>query len=180
MASGRGQRTSFFPKADAAVLSSRHGTPPLHPQTVGPIYDPSNVNRPVEPWSPDLEKSFYPPPAEEYAPAMVPNKPKCFSDRYLRATLAKNERLRLSMLWYYTRDILTNAEEFLSGLQEKTYLAQESTQWEFVVIGILDVNFYIRLATIGLPLGILPRGETICAHTVNQPPGVCKGFFSFH
>ena len=77
------------------------------------------------------------------------------------------------MLWYYTRDILKETGEFLSGLQEKAYLAQESTGWEFVIIGILDVNLYIRLATIGLPLAILPRGETICAHTITQPPGVC-------
>ncbi|KAJ2967012.1 hypothetical protein NQ176_g9873 [Zarea fungicola] len=74
------------------------------------------------------------------------------------------------MLWYYTRGLLDESE-FLSGLQEKVLLAQESTGWEFVVIGILDINFYIRLASLGLPLGILPRGETICAHTVTQPPG---------
>jgi hypothetical protein len=37
---------------------------------------------------------------------------------------------------------------------------------------VLDVNVYIRLATVGLQLAILPRGETLCAHTVTQPPGV--------
>lgn len=77
------------------------------------------------------------------------------------------------MLWYYTRDIFEETE-FLSGLQEKVCIAEESTGWEFAIIGILDVNFYVRLATIGVPLGILPRGETICAHTVAQPPGVCQ------
>jgi hypothetical protein len=77
------------------------------------------------------------------------------------------------MLWYYTRDILNEDGEFSSGLQEKAYLAQKSAGWEFAVIGILDVNVYIRLAAIGLPLAILPRGETLCAHTVTQPPGVC-------
>lgn len=83
------------------------------------------------------------------------------------------------MLWYYTRDILKEPE-FLSGLQEKAHLAQESTGWEFAVIGILDVNFYIRLATVGLQLGILPRGETICAHTVTQPPGVrCESYYLY-
>ncbi len=82
------------------------------------------------------------------------------------------------MLWYYTRDILKETE-FLSGLQEKAQHAQESTGWEFAVIGILDVNKYTRLATIGLPLAVLPRGEIICAHTVTQPPEVsyrlCRG-----
>lgn len=73
------------------------------------------------------------------------------------------------MLWYHTRDILDDTE-FLSGLQEKASFAQESSGWEFAVIGIQDLNYYIRLATVGLQLGILPRGETICAHTVTQPP----------
>jgi hypothetical protein len=34
-----------------------------------------------------------------------PPKPDGFSDRYLHPTLAKSERDRLTMLWYYTRDI---------------------------------------------------------------------------
>ncbi|KAL7944955.1 histidine kinase HHK3 [Trichoderma barbatum] len=169
-ASGNGRPKPFFPKADAAILSSRHGLPPARPRTVWPVFDPDNVDRPIEAWTPEVEKSFYPPKVEEFAPSAIPDKPMCTSDRYLRAFLAENERLRSSMLWYYTRDIL-NETEFLSGLQEKAHLAQESTGWEFVVIGILDVNYYIRLASIGLPLAILPRGETLCAHTVTQPPG---------
>ncbi|KAI8627178.1 histidine kinase HHK3 [Xylariaceae sp. FL1651] len=170
MASSSGQRVSFFPKADAAILLSKYGSPPARPQTVGPIYDPANVGKPIGPWSQDVERSFYPLPVEDYAPASIPERPTCLSDRYLRAFLSKNERVRLSMLWYYTRDIQKETE-FLAGLKEKTCLAKESTGWEFVVIGILDMNLYIRLATIGLPLAILPRGETICAHTVTQPPG---------
>lgn len=172
--SGNGQRRPFFPKADSVVLSSRHGLVPPRPKTVWPVYDPINVAKPIGPWPADVEKSFYPRKADAFAPAPVPEKPSSAGpDRYLRAFLADNERLRSSMLWYYTRDIL-NEGEFLSGLQEKADLAQEATGWEFVVIGILDVNFYIRLASIGLPLAILPRGETICAHTVTQPPGVCN------
>lgn len=168
-----GQRVPFVPKADAAILTSKYAPPPTRPQTVGPIYDRENVDQPIGPWSSDIEMTFYPK-AEAYAPASIPERPLSFADRYLRAFLAENERIRLSMLWYYTRDILKE-DELLSGLQEKAYLAQESTGWEFAVIGILDVNVYIRLATVGLELGILPRGETICAHTVTQPPGVCCG-----
>ncbi|KAK7414977.1 hypothetical protein QQX98_006210 [Neonectria punicea] len=164
------RRMPFFPKADAAVLSSKRAPPESYPQTVGPIYDPDNLDTPLEPWTGDVEESFYPPKEEAFAPSSIPRKLTCLCDRYLRAFLAKNERLRLSMLWYYTRDIFKETE-FLSGLQEKVQLAKDSTDWEFAVIGIQDVNFYIRLATIGLPLAILPRGETICAHTVTQPPG---------
>lgn len=78
------------------------------------------------------------------------------------------------MLWYYTRDIFKEFE-FLSGLQEKVCIAQESTDWDCAIIGVLDVNFYKRLATVGVPLGILPRGETLCAHMVAQPLGVRIG-----
>lgn len=175
IASGRtsSNRTPFFPRADAAVLFSKHAQPPIRPRTVGPVYDPGNADVPVVPYSRDVHEALYPPPAEPFTASTVPDRPPmCASDKYLRAHMASNERLRLSMLWYYTRDIL-NEGELLSGLQEKVHMAKESTEWEFAIIGILDVNYYIRLATIGVPLGILPRGETICAHTVTQPPNVC-------
>ncbi|KAH7143443.1 histidine kinase HHK3 [Dactylonectria macrodidyma] len=164
------RRAPFFPTADAAVLLSKHPSPTTRPQTLGPIYDADNIDRPIEIWNTKIEKSFYPPKTEPFAPASIPDKFLCETDRYLRAFLAENERLRLSMLWYYTRDILEE-HELLSGLQEKAHLAQDSTKWEYAVVGILDVHVYIRLATVGLPLGILPRGETICAHTVAQPLG---------
>ncbi|KAH7376846.1 histidine kinase HHK3 [Plectosphaerella cucumerina] len=160
----------FFPSADAAVLTSSHPLPRTRPQTPGPIFDPDGFFKPVKPWCQDTHESNFPPNAEPFATVSIPAPPACGSDRYLRATLAKNERLRLSMLWYYTRDIL-NETEFLSGLQQKVHLAKESTEWDFAIIGFLDVNYYTRLAAIGVPLGILPRGETICAHTINQPPG---------
>ncbi|KAM6536038.1 hypothetical protein FALCPG4_005558 [Fusarium falciforme] len=169
MASTGGKPLSFLPKADAVLLSSERNPPPPRPEVVGPIYDPEQIDEPTESWSQGLESCFYPPKTDPYAPSSVPEKP-CPSPRYLRAHLAKNERLRLSMLWYYTRDII-NEPELLAGLQEKACLAQESTGWEYAVIGVLDVNVYIRLATVGLELAILPRGETLCAHTVTQPPG---------
>ena len=161
----------YFPKADAPILLSRHGPSPLRPKVVGPIYDPQNVDLPVKPWSADIEASCYPPKEEPYAPTVIPPQPKSCTEKYLRPSLARNERIRLSMLWYHTRDALDD-EEFISGLQEKASFAQESTGWEFAVIGIQDVNYYHRLATVGLKLGSLPRGETLCAHTVTQPPSV--------
>lgn len=161
----------FFPKADAAVLSCRLAQPPSYPDAVGPIYDPPNAERPCPAWPLDAEEDYYPPQKEAFAPATIPRRQLCGSDRYLRASLARNERLRLSMLWYYTHNIFQESE-FLSGLQEKVCIAQESTGWECAIIGILDINFYKRLATVGVPLGILPRGETLCGHLVAQPPAV--------
>jgi hypothetical protein len=60
----------------------------------------------------------------------------------------------------------------MSRLQEKVVLAKETVGWEFVIAGLLNHNTYTRMVTVGLPLAILPRRESTCAHTVNQPPGV--------
>lgn len=162
---------SFFPRADAAVLSSQHEPLPAREQTVGPIYDPRNFDKPIDPWPLASGETLYPPKSAPFAPSSIPDKPPYVTEPYLRAFLARNERLRLSMLWYYTRGIL-DEPEFRAGLQEKVQLAQESTGWEFAIVGILDINFYIRIATVGVPVSVLPRGETLCAHTVTQPPGV--------
>ena len=171
MGAGDGQHKSFFPKADAAVLQATHLTPRTRPQDVGPIFDTQHVDEPILSWSLDAEHTYYPPMPEEHAVASVPAQPMCFSDEYLYPVMTRNERLRLTMLWYYTREILDDTE-LLSRLQEKVYIAQKSIGWEFVIIGLLDLNTYTRLATYGLPLAILPRRESTCAHTVNQPPGV--------
>ncbi|OAL53515.1 hypothetical protein IQ07DRAFT_618956 [Pyrenochaeta sp. DS3sAY3a] len=160
----------YFPKADAAVLSSRLAPPPSYPDDVGPIFDPHNAHIPCLPWSFNTHERNYPPQRDAFAPAIIPKNQLRSAERYLRACLARNERLRLSMLWYYTRDIFQEPE-FLSGLQEKVCIAQESIGWECAIVGILDVNFYTRLAAVGTPLGILPRGETLCGHLVAQPPG---------
>lgn len=162
----------FFPKADAGLLTpSPDAQRPVRPTTISPIYDVDNVATPIEPWVRENESRLYPPKLDPFAPSSIPREASDLTSGYLRAHLAKNERLRLSMLWYYGRD-LEKEPELLAGLQEKACLAQESSGWEFAVVGVLDVNVYIRLATVGLNLGILPRGETLCAHTVTQPPGV--------
>ncbi|KAL3493510.1 hypothetical protein BJX62DRAFT_200187 [Aspergillus germanicus] len=165
---------SFLPKADAAILTfrDRHQAPPqqTRPTTIGPILDPDNLDKPISVLTPEIEATFYPTPDPNAPTSTICDAPSGFNDRYLRAYLADNERLRLSMLWYYTRGI-EEETELLAGLQEKADLAKECTGWQFSVVGILDIDVYIRLATHGLQLGILPRGETLCAHTVTQPPG---------
>ncbi|KAF4340787.1 histidine kinase [Fusarium beomiforme] len=138
----------FFPKADAALLSStidKHSLPP-RPKAIGPIFDANTFKTPIEPWTSESETSCYPPKPDPYAASSIPPEATCPSSKYVRSRLAKNERLRLSMLWYYARD-LDNEPELLAGLQEKACLAQESSGWEYAVVGVLDVNVYIRLAT---------------------------------
>ena len=174
MAFTNNPKSKFFPSADTTLLSGPSERPilPNRPKIVHPAFDPEQLDDPLTTWATDAATCIYPPKHDPFAPASIPNEPTLPSSRYLRACLAPNERLRLSMLWYYAQDLDSNPD-FLTGLQEKACLAQESSGWEYAVIGILDVNVYIRLATVGLDLAILPRGETLCAHTVTQPPGVC-------
>lgn len=176
MASQR--RTAFFPKADATVLQTRH-TPPSptsRPTAVAPILDVEHANIALKPWSTELADSVYPKKDDIWAPAPIPSPsqcpPQCVADQYLFPVLTRNEQLRLTLLFYYTRDALED-RELMSRLQEKVYLARETIGWEFVIAGLLDHNTYTRMVTVGLPLAVLPRRESTCAHTVNQPVGVC-------
>jgi hypothetical protein len=168
----------FFPKADAAVLQSRHEppAPTSRPDVVAPILDVEHADQALDPWSIEIAASVYPSKEHIWAPAPVPLRSECLhqcaADRYLFPMLTRNERLRLTMLFYYTRDALAD-QELMSRLQEKVALAQETVGWEFVIAGLLNHNTYTRMVTVGLPLAVLPRRESTCAHTVNQPPGVC-------
>ncbi|XPS92171.1 hypothetical protein M3J09_001577 [Ascochyta lentis] len=166
------QRACFFPRADAAVLRSRHAAPKERPTETSPIFDADNASRALDIWSVEVAERVYPGQTDVWAPATIPDKPstQCAADRYLFPTLTRNERLRLTMLFYYTRSALED-HELQSRLQEKVYLARDTVGWEFVIAGLLNHNTYTRMVTVGLPLAVLPRRESTCAHTVNQPPG---------
>ncbi|KAH8730666.1 hypothetical protein GQ44DRAFT_605728 [Phaeosphaeriaceae sp. PMI808] len=170
------RRDTFFPRADAAVLQSKH-EPPLassRPTTVAPILDVENASRALNTWSVEAAESVYPTKDNFWAPAPIPPRldcpQQCAADRYLFPVLTRNEWLRLTMLFYYTRGALED-QELMSRLQEKVVLARETVGWEFVIAGLLSHNTYTRMVTVGLPLAVLPRRESTCAHTVNQPPG---------
>jgi len=182
-----GQRVAFFPKADAAVLASRHAAPASseRPTTTAPILDLENADKPLEPWIAEQVTSVYPNDGDIWTPAPIPAKtlcpPQCSADRYLFPVLTRNERLRLTLLYYYTRGALEDVE-LMSRLQEKVHLAHETVGWEFVIAGLLNHSTYTRMVTVNLPLAILPRRESTCAHTINQPPGVsvnhcCQGHY---
>lgn len=177
MQSARGQRAAFFPKADAAVLTSRHAAPVLadRPTATAPILDPEHADAPLDAWTVEDLEAVYPAKTDSCAPAPIPTKAQCprhcQTDRYLFPVLAPNERLRLTMLFYYTRGLLED-EELMSRLQEKVLVAHETVGWEFVIAGLLNHNTYTRLVTVNLPLAVLPRRESTCAHTINQTPDV--------
>ncbi|KAI9164118.1 histidine kinase HHK3 [Paramyrothecium foliicola] len=166
------QSLSFVPTADAAVLLAKQELPESRPASVGPIFDIDNARKPIVPWSAAAADTVYPPKLDDDGPAPIPSQPAddWTADHYLPPQLARNERLRLNMLWYYTRNIASDAE-LLTRLQDKACLARDTVGWEFAIVGLLGLNEYTRLATKGLPLAILPRRESTCAHTINQPPG---------
>jgi hypothetical protein len=174
-----GERVAFFPKADAVVLALRHAAPATseRPTTISPILDLENAEKPLDPWTADQVASVYPSRDDIWTPAPIPAKaqcpPQCFADRYLFPVLTRNERLRLTLLYYYTRGALEDVE-LMSRLQEKVHLAYETVGWEFVIAGLLDHSTYTRMVTVNLPLAMLPRREATCAHTINQPPGVSR------
>jgi hypothetical protein len=168
MPSDNGQRATFFPRADAAVLQSKYTPPPpaSRPTEVAPILDVENAGTLLDAWSAELAPSLYPDLPEIWASAPIPERPHCASDRYLFPMLTRNERLRLTMLFYYTRGLFEDTE-LVSRLQEKVHLAKDTVGWEFVIAGLLDHNTYTRMVTVGLPLAVLPRRESTCAHTVS-------------
>lgn len=179
MASTQTKRASFFPRADAAVLRSKHAAPAERPSETSPIFDTDHAANALDAWSIEVAERVYPGKTDVWAPAIIPAQPstQCATDKYLFPVLTRNERLRLTMLFYYTRGALEDTE-LQSRLQEKVYLARDTVGWEFVIAGLLNHNTYTRMVTVGLPLAVLPRRESTCAHTVNQPPGVCSLPFS--
>jgi len=175
MTSASRPRQSFFPNADAAVLQTKYSPPATRPTEVGPIFDTENANKALDTWSIERTSNVYPQHTDIWAPVPIPDKHPtlCLTERYLAPVLTRNERLRLTMLFYYTRGALKD-DELVSRVQEKVHLARETVGWEFAIAGLLDNNTYTRMVTVGLPLAVLPRRESTCSHTVNQPPGVRK------
>ena len=166
------KRASFFPRADAAVLRSKHAAPAERPSETAPIFDLEHASKALDIWSQEVAQRLYPDKTDVWDPATIPPPPSaCATDKYLFPILTRNERLRLTMLYYYTRGALEDVE-LQSRLQEKVYLARDTVGWEYVIAGLLNHNTYTRMVTVGLPLAVLPRRESTCAHTVNQPPGV--------
>jgi hypothetical protein len=170
---------AFFPKADAITLQSQHSAPsPIsQPIAVAPTLDVENANKPLIVWSAKVTGAIYPSKKSLWAPAPIPSKPDCPSqggaDGYLFPVLTRNEKLKLTTLFYYTRGAVKDLE-LMSRLQEKITLIKECIGWEFVIAGLLSHNTYTRVVTDRLPLAMLPRRESTCAHTVNQSPGVCS------
>ncbi|KAH7119624.1 histidine kinase HHK3 [Dendryphion nanum] len=166
--------SAYFPQAKAypAFLSGETSLDE-RPREVGPILDPDHSQEPITAYDEIIHETLYPPPDpsnDNTSSRPIPPKPDDFSDLYLFPVLSKNERLRLTMLWYYTRDI-TKDPAFLAKLNGLVNMIQQFMGWEFAIMGLLDEAIYTRLATANLPIALLPRRESTCSHTINQPTG---------
>lgn len=165
--------TPYFPHADTSTEPLEHKPLPSRPSAVGPVFDSDLSSVPIHTFDQHFHETAYSPRPDGVDADLPPSEQAVgHSDPYLMPSLTKNERLRLTMLWYYAADVLKD-EEFLRRLQERLDLVRDFFKdYEFAIIGLLSEDVYTRLVTVGLPLAILPRRESTCSHTVNQKPGV--------
>ncbi|TRX89888.1 hypothetical protein FHL15_009160 [Xylaria flabelliformis] len=159
--------TPYFPRS-----GSKHGSSlllqqlPPPPKAVGPIFDPEHVKEPLPVFDQKAHEQYYNGPSET-GEALPPPSPDDFEDRYLVPTLSRNERLRLTMLWYHTSQI-EKEERLLAEIDTLVRSAQKVIGWEYAIAGILNESTFRRLAAVNLPLAVLPRRESTCSHTINQ------------
>lgn len=153
----------YYPKCEADALESR----PL-PERPLCVLDEQLCNNPLLAFDEQLHESNFKPRPD----GCLADQPDGFCDPYLMPSLARNERLRLTMFWYYTRGLCEDGE-FLQLLQEKLDLVKTFMEWEFALLGLVSEDTFTRLvASGGLPLAVLPRRESTCSHTINQEPNV--------
>lgn len=170
----------YFPKAEsrATLLDDRHvDRMPPRPLAVE-LYDQDLVSQPLAEFDQRVYDAGYAqrPPGEDAD--KPPLQPAAFADPYLMPSLTAHERMRLTMLWYHTRDIVQDTA-FMLSLQEQLNLVKLFMGWEIAIMGLLSEDVYSRLVAVGAPLAILPRRESTCSHTVNQQPGVSRSPFGF-
>lgn len=164
---------SYFPKVDRLFKRSDSDTPtlPRRPSKIAPIFDQEHADKPLHRFNEDQHQLHYAEGTTSPLTTPLPPQPDSFSNHYLFPTLSRNERLRLTMTWYYTRGIAGD-EDLLRKLQDIVRLVRTFIGWEFVIMGILSEDAYTRIVTDGLPLAKLPRRESTCAHTINQRCGI--------
>lgn len=161
---------AFFPVAGRNTLVDIDAEElPTRPTSIGPIFDTLSRDAPLPAYKHADFLSNY---ARNSSGAQdVPSKPDSFAEQYLVPELTSQERLRLSALWYHTAVRLD--DNTIRRMRAKVAILKNLIGWEYAICGVLDSDHYERLVTAGLPLAILPRRESTCAHTVLQPGSVC-------
>jgi GAF domain-containing protein len=161
-----------FPSAEGRSAPREIRSLPLRPRTVGPVFDQEHATDPIPEFDQDAHNLNYTNLDPNSDRLVVPEQPQAFQDAYLVPSLSENERLRLTLFWYYTHaNKMMEDKQFLLALQQKLDLVQAFMGWDFAIMGLISEHVFTRVATAGLPLAILPRRESTCSHTINQPPG---------
>lgn len=163
----------YFPKADGPITHFTTTVLPPPPREVGPVFDSERSHEPIGVFDEATHTANFTDTSAQCSINRQPPLPESFADHYLYPSLTRNERLRLTMLWYHAGDVVED-HEFLLRLQEKLDLVHAFMGWEFAIVGLINEHTFTRVATVGLPLAILPRRESTCSHTVNQPSGVSQ------
>ncbi|TGJ79065.1 hypothetical protein E0Z10_g9707 [Xylaria hypoxylon] len=157
----------YFPRSGSKHTSKlllQQLPPP--PTAVGPILDKVHAKEPIPAFDQKVHEQHYPAPCES-GEALAPPSPVDFPDAYLVPTLARNERLRLTLLWYHTAHIEKD-ERLVAEIDTLVRGAHKVIGWEYAIAGIVNESTYRRLAAVNLPLAVLPRRESTCSHTINQ------------
>jgi hypothetical protein len=163
---------AHFPSAEGRNAPRDIRSLPLRPRSVGPVFDQAHATDPIAEFDRQAHNQNYTNPDPDSVQALPPEQPPDFQDAYLMPSLSENERLRLTLFWYYTHaNKMMEDKEFLLALQQKLDLVQAFMGWDFAIMGLISEHVFTRVATAGLPLAILPRRESTCSHTINQPPG---------
>lgn len=164
--------TAYFPQAEGSpswLDSRRLPARPLHESL---DLDREQISKPIAEFDEQRHNASYIPRPDGIDADLPPPRPDGFPDSsYLLPSLTRNERLRLTMLWYHTDGILED-EDFLRRLQEQLDLVQGFMGWEYAIMGLVSEDNFTRVATAGMPLAIVPRRDSPCSHTINQDPGV--------
>ncbi|KAG9858322.1 hypothetical protein KCU98_g6898, partial [Aureobasidium melanogenum] len=161
-----------FPSAEGRWTPRDARSLPVRPRTVEPVFDTVLASQPIPEFNKEAHDQNYNNPAPSSDAPKLPEQPNDFQDAYLMPSLTENERLRLTLFWYYTySNKMMEDKDFLLALQQKLDLVQAFMGWDFAIMGLLSENVYTRVATAGVPLAILPRRESTCSHTINQPSG---------
>lgn len=157
----------YLPHADA--ISSVFVQPiEFHEKTpgIGPVFDSEHVEIPIANHDTLRHAAIY----GTDTPDKIPSRPADFDATYLRPTLTRHERLRLTIVWYYARHVLQD-ETLLQKLQSIVEMVKQFIGWDTAVVGLIDEAVYNRLATANMPVNTIPRREAMCAHTINQDGG---------
>lgn len=161
---------SYFPHAEGSPPLLGHGILSSAPLAFE-LYDEDSLSVPLPAYDQLRYDASYVPREAGDNVDMAPEQPPT-AEPYLIPSLTQDERMRLTLLWYHTRDLCTDTD-FLQMLQSKLDMVVELMGgFEIAILGLVSEDSFTRLVTIGAPRVSMPRRESTCSHTITQPPGV--------